>query len=108
MVLVIILRFFIWLLSFINAEKKQYPFTEYQNFSTLRRTRSYNKESDNNGTSSSSSDNETTPKYKKSFKHNINANFNAFMTNRCEIIIKADNDLYNFRTKRPKFVLTSI
>ena len=53
------------------------------------------------------SDNETTPKYKKSFKHSINSNFNVFMTNICEIIIKADNDLYNFRTKRPKCVLNS-
>ena len=84
-----------------------YPFAECRNFSTCRRTRSSHNESDNNGTSSLSSGNEITPKYKKSFKHNINANFNAFMTKRCEIIIKADNDLYNFRTKRPKFVLTS-
>ena len=50
---------------------------------------------------------ETTPKYKKSFGGNINANFNAFMDKRCEIIIKADNDIFNFRTIRPKFVLTS-
>ena len=40
-------------------------------------------------------------------KHNINANFNGFMTRKFEIIIKADNDLYNFRTKRAKFLLTS-
>ena len=46
-------------------------------------------------------------KYKKISKHNINANFNAFMTKRCEIIIKADNDLFDFSTNRPKFVLTS-
>ena len=29
------------------------------------------------------------------------------MTRICGIIIKANNDLYNFRTKKPKFVLTS-
>ena len=87
------------MVSFINAGEKQYPFAEYRNFISCRRTRSSHKESDNNGTSSSSSDNETTPKYKKSVGGNINANVNAFMNMRCEIIIKADNDLYNFRTK---------
>ena len=87
--------------------REKNPFAEYRNFSTCRRTRSSHKESDNNGTSSLSSDNETTPRYNKVFKHNINSNFNVFMTRRCEIIIKADNDLFNFRTNRPKFVLTS-
>ena len=29
------------------------------------------------------------------------------MTKSCEIIIKADNNLFNFRTIRPKFLLTS-
>ena len=65
-VLVIIFRVFIWLLSFKNVgKKKQYPFAEFRNVSTRKRTRSSHKESDNNGTSLSSYDNETTPKYKK-------------------------------------------
>ena len=55
----------------------------------------------------SSSDNETTPKYKKIFKHNINANFNTIIMKRYEIIIKEDNGMYNFRTTTPEFVLTS-
>ena len=84
-----------------------YPFAEFWSVITRKRTRSSHKESDNNGTSLSSSDNEMTPKYKKKFQKNINANFNAFMTKRYEIIIKMDNDLYSFRPKRPKFVLTS-
>ena len=53
----------------------EYQFAEYRNFSTCKGTRSSHKESDNNGTSPSSSDNETTPKYNNSFKHNINVNF---------------------------------
>ena len=93
--------------SFINAGKKIYPFTEIRNFTAGKRTRSSQKESDNNGTSSPFSDYETIPKYKKRFGVNINAKFNTFMNKRCEIIIKADNDLFNHRTTRPKFVLTS-
>ena len=85
---------------------KQYPFAEYQNVCTRKRTRSSHKESENNGTSSLSSDNETTPKNKKSFGGNINANFNAFMNKRYEIIINADNVLFNIRTTKPKFVST--
>ena len=105
MVLVIIFRVFIWLLSFINAGKKQYPFSEIRNFTAGRRTRSSQKESDNNGTSSSSSDYEMTPKYKKGFGSNINANFNAFMEKRCEDLIEADNILFENRKIFPKFLL---
>ena len=65
------------------------------------------KESDNNGTSSSSSDNETTPKFKNVFGTNINAKFDARMKTRCEFIIKADNELFQKRTRKPMFVLTS-
>ena len=106
-VLVIIFRVFIWLLSFKNAWKKQYPFAEFRNVSTRKRTRSSHKESDNNGTSSLSSDNETTPKFRKSFEKNMNANFDAHMKTRCEFIIKADNEVFNKRTNKPMFVLIS-
>ena len=104
---VIIFRFFIWLLSLKNAGKKIYPFAEFRNVSTRKRTRSSHKESDNNGTSSSSSDNETIPKFKKFFEKYINAKFDARMKTRCEFIIKADNELFQKRTKKPMFVLTS-
>ena len=85
--------------------KKKNPFAEIRYFTAGRRTRSSQKESDNNGTSSLSFDDKTTPKYKKSYGGNINANFNAFMNKRCEIIISADNDVFKIRTKKPKFVL---
>ena len=49
------------------GNKKQYPFAEFQNFTAGRRTRSFQKESDNIGISSSSSDDELTPEYKKSY-----------------------------------------
>ena len=78
-----------------------------RNVSTRKRTRSYHKESDNNGTSFLSSDNETTPKFKKSFEKNIKANFDAHMKTRCELIIKADNEVFNKKTNKPMFVLTS-
>ena len=87
--------------------QKQYPFAEFRNVSTRKRTRSSHKESDNNGTSLSYSDNETTPKFKKSFEKNINAKFDAGMKTRCEFIIKADNELFQKRTRKPMFVLTS-
>ena len=74
--------------------KKQYPYAEIQNFTAGRRTRSFHKESDTNGTFSSSSDDEFTLKYKKHYGANINANFNAFMDRRCEELIEADNILY--------------
>ena len=54
-----------------------------------------------------SSDNETTPKFEKSFEKNINAKFDAHMKTRCEFIIKADNEVFNIRTSKPMFVLTS-
>ena len=47
--------------------KKQYPYAEIRNFTAGRRTRSFQKENDSSGTSSSSSDDEFTPKYKKSY-----------------------------------------
>ena len=61
----------------------------------------------NNGTSSSSSDYETTPKFKKSFGTNINAKFDVFMKTRCDLIIEADNKLFKNRTQKPTFVLCS-
>ena len=39
-------------------KKKQYPYAEIRNFIGNKRTRSFQKESDNNGTSLSSSDDE--------------------------------------------------
>ena len=84
-------------------EKNQ--FAEIRNFNAGRRTRSFQKERDNNGTSSSSSDDEFTPKNKKSYGANINAYFNAFMERRCEELIEADNVLFKNRKIFPKFVL---
>ena len=72
-----------YLAALIQKYRGKYPFAEIRNISTRKRTRSSHKESDNNVTSSSSSDNETTPKFKKSFEKNINAKFNAHMTTRC-------------------------
>ena len=105
--LVIIFKVFIFLLSFKNMGKKNYPYAEFCNVSSRKRTRSSHKESDKNGTSSSSSDNETTPKFKKRFGTNYNAKFDARMKKRCEFIIKADNDLFQKRTRKPMLVLTS-
>ena len=61
----------------------------------------------NNGTSSSSSDYETTPKCKKSFGKNINAKFDVFMKMICDPNIDADNELFKNRTQKPMFVLCS-
>ena len=61
----------------------------------------------NNGTSLSSSDYETTPKFKKSFGGNINAKFDVFMKTRYDFIIEADNELFNNRTQKLTFVLCS-
>ena len=72
-VLVIIFRIFIWLLSFKNAKKNHYPFADIRNGISKKRTRSSYNETMNNGTSLSSSDYETTPKFKKSLGENINA-----------------------------------
>ena len=106
-VLVIIFRVFIWMLSFKNAGKIHYPYAQFRNGISRKRTiSSYNK-SMNNGTSSSSSDNETTPKVKKSFGINFNAKFGMRMKTRCELIIEADNELFQIRTKKPTFVLFS-
>ena len=66
----------------------------FEFFSAGIRTRSFQKESDNNGTYSSSSDDEFTPKYKKSCGVNIKASFNAVMDRRCEELIVADNVLF--------------
>ena len=61
----------------------------------------------NNGTSSSSSDYETTPKFKKSLGKNINAKFDVFMKTSCDLIIEADNKMFKNRTQKPTFVLCS-
>ena len=61
----------------------------------------------NNGTSSLSSDNETTPKFKKNFGTNSNAKFDARIKTRCEFSIKADNELFQNSTRKPTFVLCS-
>ena len=61
----------------------------------------------NNGTSSSSSDYETTPKYKKRLGGNINAKFDVFMKTKCNLIIEADNKLFNNRRQKPTFLLCS-
>ena len=61
----------------------------------------------NTGTYLSSSDYETTPKFKKSFGGNINAKFDVFMKTRCDLTIEAGNELFNNRTKKPTFVLCS-
>ena len=60
-----------------------------------------------NGTSLSSSDYETTPKFKQSFGGNINAKFDVFMKTRCDLIKEADNELLKNRTQKPMFVLCS-
>ena len=57
---------FIWLISLKNAGKKHYPFADIRNGIKKGTRSSYNKTM-NNGTSSSSSDYETTPKFKKSY-----------------------------------------
>ena len=62
----------------------------------------------NNGTSSSSSDYETTPKFKKSLVGNINDKFDVFMKTICDIIIEADNKLFKNRTQETTFVLCSL
>ena len=88
--------------------KNPYPYAEIQNFIGNKRTRSFQKENDNDGTSSSSSDDEFTPKYNKSHGVNIKAKFNAFMDRRCEELIVADNVLFKNRKTFPKFVLAPL
>ena len=48
-----------------------------------------------------------TPKFKKRFRTNFNTKFNIRMNTRCEFIIKADNELFQNRTRKPTFVLCS-
>ena len=85
-------------------EKKQYPYAEIRNCSAGIRTRSFQKKNDNDETYLSSSDDEFTPKYKKSDGVNIKANFNAFMDRRCGKLIVADKFLFKIRKTFPKFV----
>ena len=87
---------------------KKNPYAEIRNFTGNRRTRSFQKESDNNGTSSSSSDDEFTPKYKKSYGVNIKAKFNAFMVRRCGCLIEADKVLFKTRKTFPTFLLAPL
>ena len=61
----------------------------------------------NNETFLSSSDYQTTPKFKKILGGNINAKFDVFMKTRCDLIIEVDNKLFRNRTQEPTFVLCS-
>ena len=63
--------------------KNQYPYADIRKNSAGITTRSFQKENDNDGTSSSSSYDEFIPKYKKSYGVNIKAKFNAFMFRKC-------------------------
>ena len=57
-----------YLAALIHKCREKNPYAEIRNFTGNIRTRSFKKESDNNGiSSSSSSDDEFTPKYKKSY-----------------------------------------
>ena len=108
-VLVIIFRVFIWPLSFINAGKKnQYPYAEFRNLIGNKRTRSFQKENDNNETSSSSYNDETTPKYKKRFWQNKKAKFNEFMVRKCGNLLKVDKVLFKTRKFLTQFVLAPL
>ena len=86
-----------YLAALIHKCRGENQFAEIRNFTADRGTRSSQKESYKNGTYSSSSDDETTPKYKKSYGENINANFNAFMDKRCEDLIEADIVMFKNR-----------
>ena len=107
-VLVIIFRVFIWPLSFINAEKNQYPYAEFRILIGNKRTRSFQKDNDNNENSSSYSNDETTPKYKKRFGRNKNAKFNEFMVRKCGNLLKMDKILFKTRKFLPQFVLAPL
>ena len=87
---------------------KKYPYAEIRNFSARMGTILFQKENDNDGTSSSSSDDEFTPKYKKSYGLNTKAKFNTFMDRRCGELIVADNVLFKNRKIFPKFVLAPL
>ena len=76
------------------GKNNQYPYADIRKISAGIKTRSFQKENDNNGNSLLSSDDEFTPKYKKSYGGNINANFNAFLERRCEELVEVDNVLF--------------
>ena len=88
--------------------KKDYLFAEIRNSIFFKRIRSSYIETMNNGTSLSSSDYETTPKFKKWFGENINAKFDVFMKTRYDLIIEADNKLFKNRTQEPTFFIMFI
>ena len=88
--------------------KKQHPYAEIRKFFTGIRTRSFQKENDNDETSLLSSDDEFTPKYKKSYGVNIKAKLNSFMDRRCGELIVADIVLFKNRKTFPKFVLAPL
>ena len=91
-----------------SEDDEEVPFAEIRNFTAGRKIRSFQKENDKNGTSSLSSDDEFTPKYKKRYGGNINANFNAFMVKRCEDLVESDSVLFKNRKIFPKFVLAPL
>ena len=57
--------FYLAALIYKCRKKIQYPYAEFQNFIGNKRTRSFQKENYNNESSLSSSNDKTTPKYKK-------------------------------------------
>ena len=89
-------------------KKIQYPYAEFRNFIGNKRTISCQKENDNNEAFSSSSNDETTPKYKKGFGRNKNAKFNYFMVRKCGYLLKADKVLFKTRKFIPQFVLAPL
>ena len=88
--------------------KQKYPYAEIRNFIGNIRTRSFQKENDNNETFSSSSNDETTPKYKKSFGQNKKSKFNAFMVRKCDDLLEVDEVLFKTKKFLPKFVLAPL
>ena len=88
--------------------KNQYPYAEIQNFIENKRTRSFQKGNDNNEISSSSSNNETTNKYKRSFEQNKKSKFNEFMVRKCGDFFEADEVLFKTVKFLPKFVLAPL
>ena len=56
----------------------------------------------------SSSNDETAPKYKKSFGRNKNAKFNEFMVRKCSDLLEADKVLFKTRKYLPQFVLAQL
>ena len=87
---------------------KKYPYAEHQNFTGNRKTGSFQKENDNNGNSSSSFDDDFTPKYRKSFGQNKKAKFNEFMVRKCDDLLEADKVLFKTRKFLPQFVLSPL